>query len=709
MGLTSESTGRGINSAGRLKKNDDELLVALAGNPNVGKSTVFNALTGMKQHTGNWAGKTVSTAVGRFEFEGQKYLLADIPGTYSLIANSADEEAARDFICFEDPDAVIVVCDATCLERNLYLVLQILEVTPCTVVCVNLMDEAEKKKIHVDTEKLSELLKVPVVGVTARDGKGLDELMKAVGEVAARREREAFRLEYEDIIEEQAGKISEAAEPFLKGRIPLRWASLRLLEGEEKLSCKISVRADCDIAGEIFGTLNRAAEAVAIAGLNPQKVSDSIASTAVKTAGRIASETVSAESCQNDTDRKIDRILTSRIWGIPIMIAILGFIFWLTAVGANYPSALLSKGLFYLGDRIYDLLEAAGCKETITDLAVNGVYRVLAWVVSVMLPPMAIFFPLFTLLEDFGYLPRAAFNLDRLFRRSGACGKQALTMAMGFGCNAAGVTGCRIIDSPRERLIAILTNNFMPCNGRFPTLISVISMFFTVSMTGALRFGVSALILLGLILAAAGITLLVSWILSKTILSGESSAFTLELPPYRRPQIGRVIVRSILDRTIFVLGRACAVAAPAGLVIWLLANLKIGDVSLLAHISEFLDPVGHILGMDGVILLGFILGFPANEIVLPIIVMCYMSAGMIIDASDTVTLKNILVSGGWDCVTALCMLIFTVFHFPCSTTCLTIKKETGSFKYTAAAIAIPTAVGMVICFLLSSVLRFFGV
>lgn len=586
----------------------------------------------MKQHTGNWAGKTVSCAEGTFDYNNRHFTLADIPGTYSLRANSAEEKAARDFICSGKPDGAIVVCDASCLERNLYLALQVIEIIPKTIVCVNLIDEAEKKGIQIDDIKLSELLGVPVVLTSARSNKGLDVLCRILDET---------------------------------------------------------------VSSETVSTASKTTP-----DKNTEETDKLISETAGK-AAEIAAETV---KCKNNEpykrDRMLDKIFLNRKTGIPVMLILFGLIMWITVAGANYPSELLNKGLFAFGDLMSDLLIKAGTPPWIESLLVQGIYKVLAWVISVMLPPMAIFFPMFTLLEDLGYLPRIAFNLDGCFRCSGACGKQAITMSMGLGCNACGVTGCRIIDSPRERLIAIITNNFVPCNGRFPTIIAVIMMFF-ITTSGFLGSVLSGAILMGVILLGIAVTLVVSFILSKTILKGESSSYTLELPPYRKPQIGKVLIRSLLDRTIFVLGRACTAAAPCGLLIWILANIKIGDTAILAYISDFLDPLGKLIGLDGVIIMAFILGFPANEIVVPIILMSYLAQGSLVELNDNTELWALLVANGWTVKTALCMIIFTLFHFPCATTCMTIKKETGSLKWTLLSFALPTAVGIILCMLIN--------
>ncbi len=717
MGLTAKSTGKNAADGGLvIHKAPGDKVIALAGNPNVGKSTVFNELTGMNQHTGNWPGKTVTNAQGDCRFQDTNYTLVDIPGTYSLMAHSAEEEVARDFICFGEPDAVVVVCDATCLERNLNLVLQTLEITRRVVVCVNLMDEAKKKHISIDFDQLSKNLGVPVVGTAARSNKGLDDLMKAVELQSRIPDREAFVspdfLKYTNPIEKSVALLLPLLEDTVREKLNPRWVALRLLEGDEGILQSID-----SFLGVSLRTLPGMEEALGEAegllregGLEQERLKDVLVSCIVLHAEEMCSDAVFVESEKYAArDRKIDRILTSKATGIPLMLLLLCVIFWLTISGANVPSQLLSDGLFWVQDRLTDLFTYLHAPEWLHGALVLGVYRVLAWVVSVMLPPMAIFFPLFTLLEDLGYLPRVAFNLDKYFKKACTCGKQALTMAMGFGCNAAGVVGCRIIDSPRERLIATITNNFVPCNGRFPTLIAIITMFFIGTSAGFGTSLLSAVLLTAVILLGILMTLLVSRILSKTILKGVPSSFTLELPPYRRPQIGKVIVRSIFDRTLFVLGRAVSVAAPAGLLIWIMANVTVGDMTLLAHCSAFLDPFARFLGMDGVILMAFILGFPANEVVFPIIIMAYMAGGTLTDMSNLSELHTLLTANGWTPVTAICTMLFSLMHWPCSTTCMTIHKETQSFKWTAASFLIPTGVGMVICFLVSTAARLIGV
>lgn len=729
MGLTNSSTGKGAADSEKLLLQKDGWLLALAGNPNVGKSTVFNALTGMNQHTGNWTGKTVSTAAGQCSFHDKSYTLVDLPGTYSLMAHSAEEEVARDFICFgpmpsEDglgdrrpPDAVIVVCDATCLERNLNLVLQCIEITPKTLVCVNLLDEARKKHITVDLELLEKRLGVPVVGVTARSGQGLDALMERTEALCEGPPPDPVAI----ALGETSGRAADLVRPALESLLdredcpPLpshfsRWASVRIAAEEEGLLSVMERYLGFPLESEeLQKAREQAGLLLAEEGLTVQDIRDDAVTSLIRQGEKIASECVDfSEKDAILRDRRLDRILTNRWLGVPIMLLLLAVIFWLTIVGANYPSEMLSTGLFWVGERLRDGMMALHSPGWLTGAVVDGVYRVLAWVVSVMLPPMAIFFPLFTLLEDSGYLPRVAFNLDKHFQKAKACGKQALTMCMGFGCNAAGVVGCRIIDSPRERLIAILTNNFVPCNGRFPTIISIITMFFAAGIGfSAGRSLVSALLLTGVILLGIIATFLVSRLLSGTVLKGVPSSFTLELPPYRRPQIGKVLVRSIVDRTLFVLGRAVVVAAPAGLIIWLLANIHVDGATLLSQCASFLDPAGRFLGMDGVILLAFLLGFPANEIVIPIMLMAYLSTGALVEAGSLMELKALLVSNGWTWVTALCVMLFSLLHFPCSTTCLTIKKETGSMKWTALAFALPTIVGIVVCAIVGNIGKLF--
>lgn len=710
MGLTKNSVGHGAIDTGLQikKRNQNDKIIAVAGNPNVGKSTIFNALTGMNQHTGNWPGKTVSNAQGYMETANYSCTLVDIPGTYSLMAHSAEEEIARNFICFGKPDVTVVVCDATCLERNLNLVLQIIEVTPKTIVCVNLLDEAKRKNIFIDLNKLSGILGVPVIGTVAQNKKTLTALKKALDETIEEPFQAPIKITYPEYFEEAISIVENAISSQLQTKISKRWVALKLIDYDDSLINEINYLYGKNILYDeiIVTALTKARKIINNHGIKLEEIKDITISTLFKHAESISQQVITYKSNEyNSLDRKIDKILTSKWFGYPMMILMLAIIFWLTISAANYPSSLLSSLFDYAGIYLSRLIVFLKAPTWLHSLLIDGIYKVLTWVVSVMLPPMAIFFPLFTLLEDVGYLPRIAYNLDKPFKCCKACGKQALTMCMGFGCNAAGVIGCRIIDSPRERLIAILTNNLVPCNGRFPAFIALISMFFVASDNGFFGSLIATLLLTVIILIGIMATFLCSGLLSKTILKGVPSSFTLELPPYRKPQIGKVVIRSIFDRTLFVLGRAVAIAAPAGLIIWLFANITIGNNSILHHCSTFLDPFAKLLGLDGVILMAFILGFPANEIVLPLIIMAYLSNGTITEIDSIIEIKSLFIQNGWTAVTAICTMIFSLFHWPCSTTLLTIKKETNSLKWTAVAAVLPTLIGMILCFIIASIAK----
>ena len=692
--------------------------IALAGNPNTGKSTVFNALTGLRQHTGNWPGKTVTRAEGSFSFHDQRYRIIDLPGTYSLLSTSEDEEVARDFILFGKPDVTVIVVDASRLERNLSLALQILEITDKAVLCLNLMDEARRHHITIDTRTLSRDLGIPVVATSARTKEGIADLLFAIEDVVSGK-FQTKKQTYIDLPKENAEAIAElqSALSELNPDLPnTRWLAMRLIEGDESVQ-----------KGVMAGTFS--------AENNPQKQArvlrkadeyhkilgdtyrndlvEAIYAEATKLINASVSTDFSARSFR--IDRAIDRVVTHKIWGFPIMFLLLAGVLWITIIGANYPSQWLSD--LFVG-WLYPLLKnganALHFPWWLSGFLIDGVYLATTWVISVMLPPMAIFFPLFTLLEDFGYLPRVAFNLDKLFRTAGAHGKQALTMSMGFGCNAAGVVATRIINSPREKLIAIITNNFSLCNGRWPTQILIATLFIGALVPKQWSGTVAMLAVIGIAVLGIVFSFLTSWLLSKTLLKAESSFFVLELPPYRPPRFFQTLYTSLIDRTLIVLWRAIVFAAPAGAVIWLICNLQIAQQPIALWLIQGLDPIGVFIGLNGVILLAYIVAIPANEIVIPTVLMLTTmvlgqtavgeGAGVLMEAS-TSQVGVLLHAGGWTLLTAVNLMLFSLLHNPCSTTIYTIYKETHSKKWTLIATLLPVLYGIVVCFLVA---RIFG-
>ncbi|MCY4599570.1 MAG: ferrous iron transport protein B [Acidobacteria bacterium] len=717
----------------RLGLNPDkwDILVALAGNPNVGKSTVFNALTGLRQHTGNWPGKTIVRAEGAFAYENKRLKIVDLPGTYSLQAGSADEEVARDFILFGRPDVTVVVVDATRLERNLNLVLQILDITDRVVVYLNLVDEARRHGVAVDPRRLEQRLGVPVVSGVAREKVGIDDLLEAAYRVAAGQQTtRPYRVErLTGSVEETVATLAQTVADSFPSVPNARWVALRLLNADDAVVAAVR-------SGEL-GQLGDARPAEQDAPPPPQGARDQVLETARRLRWElpadfhdtlterifVAAHEISAAAgmqglkrARFDIDRTMDRLLTNRWLGFPLMLAVLAVVFWLTIEGANVPSSMLAAALIDgVHPWLHGLGAAAGFPWWLSGFLFDGVYLATAWVVAVMLPPMAIFFPLFTLLEDFGYLPRVAFNLDALFRASGAHGKQALTMCMGFGCNAAGVVSTRVIDSPRERLIAIITNNFSLCNGRWPTQILIATIFIGALAPAHLAGVVSAAAVVGIALLGIITMFAVSWLLSRTVLRGEATSFSLELPPYRPPRVLQTLYTSIIDRTLIVLWRAVVFAVPAGAVIWLVSNIEVGGASLAQHGVAWLDPFGLLIGLNGVILLAYVVAIPANEIVIPTVLMLTVltanvagagsGAGVMFELDSVEATGGLLRAGGWTLLTAVNLMLFSLLHNPCSTTIYTIYKETRSPGWTTLSALMPVAIGLTVCFLVTQVWR----
>ncbi|QBO58836.1 ferrous iron transport protein B [Chryseobacterium salivictor] len=713
-----------LNPSAELRKmgisaGNSDYTVALAGNPNTGKSTVFNALTGLKQHTGNWPGKTVVRAEGSFSYQDRHYKIVDLPGTYSLLSTSEDEEVARDFVLFGQPDVTVVVVDASRLRRNLSLVLQILQITDKVVLCLNLMDEARRHQISIDVRTLSKDLGIPVVATSARSKEGIPELLAAIKQVAngtfITAKHHSFQLSA------QSGKAVSEIESLLAqldSNLPnAHWLAIRLLEDDESIITGLKEgRLSAEISGQNLNPVLETAENLRTE-LGDEYRNDLVESIYAQSA-QLVKDSVSSDQSRSSfrVDRAIDHIVTHRIWGFPIMFLLLGVILWITIVGSNYPSQMLASLLL---DTIHPFLKNGATNLNfpwwLNGFLVDGVYLGTAWVVAVMLPPMAIFFPLFTLLEDFGYLPRVAFNLDRIFKKSGAHGKQALTMSMGFGCNAAGVVATRIINSPREKLIAIITNNFSLCNGRWPTQIIIATLFLGVLVPSQWAGTVSMLAVIGIAVLGIAFTFFTSWLLSKTLLKGESSFFTLELPPYRPPNVLQTVYTSLIDRTLIVLWRAVVFAAPAGAAIWLISNITVGDQSIALWMITGLDPFGMFLGLNGVILLAYIVAIPANEIVIPTILMLTTltigntalgaGAGVMFEGSDS-EIAHLLHAGGWTTLTAVNLMLFSLLHNPCSTTIYTIYKETSSRKWTFVATILPVIYGLTVCFVVTRIWHF---
>ena len=648
--------------------------VCLIGNPNVGKSSVFNALTHQSQHTGNWTGKTVSNAIGEFCYKNTVWEVIDLPGTYSLVGESEEEKIASKFIQEKNYDVAIILADATNLERSIKILFEVLSVTKKVILGINLIDEADKRNIKINYPLLQRRLNIPVIPMSIKENIGLKELVDAMNQ-----------SEFTNIYQMSYSKIFHQYFEWMQGVT---------LEKCKEVDYLLALN-DFDYAKEIIIDENN----LKLFGYWQKRINKiQIMNNILDNCNQVMENVVYRdEEIEKKEDMFWNKLLTNKITSFFCMIILLFVVLWITIFFSNYPSELLFQFFQYFEPfflNIFSFLPVF-----IRDMLIYGGYRTLYWVTSVMLPPMMIFFPLFSLLEDYGFLPRIAFNVDKPFSKCGSCGKQGLTMCMGLGCNAVGVTGTRIMENKKMRILSILTNVFMPCNGRFPAMITLIHIFL-VSDTDFGSSILSAFILLGFILLGILLTFMITYLLNKTILKNEETIFIMELPSFRKPKIIKSCLFAWKEKALSVLKRAVVVSFPAGIIIYLLANIYISNLSIMEHIILLIDPFGRLVGLDGTILFSFLLGMPANEIVLPVLLLGYKGSGVIAEYASIDVLKQILIMNHWNVITGINFLILMLCHFPCATTLLTIKKETNSWFYTSLAFIIPTITGLFLCFLL---------